>query len=106
MDGRLRGLGDVVTRGLADRLDGLAALTQNDLLVTIAGDIDRLLDADRPIRQILPLFGLDRGLVGQFVVQALEHLLARHLRGEEAERCIGDLILRIKPWARRHQGGE
>ena len=64
--------------------------------------IDRLLDARRAVGQILPGFGLDRRLIGQFVVQPLEHLLARDLGGERAHRRVGDLVLGIEPRPLRH----
>lgn len=53
-------LGDLLARRLADRLDGAPALADDDLLLTVAGDIDRLFDARRTILLIGPGLRLDR----------------------------------------------
>src|SRR5215207_2415443 len=72
-------LGDLPACRLADRLDGLAALAEHDLALALALHEHGLLDAHRAVRPLLPLVRLDRGLVGQFLVQALKNLLARDL---------------------------
>ena len=82
------------------------ALAHHDLALAFARHVDRLLDARRTVGKVLPLVGLDRHLVGQFVVQALEHFLARDFGGERAQRRVGDLVLGIEPRARLHHRGE
>ena len=69
MHRRFGDLGDLLARFGADRLQRLAALPDHDLLLAVALDIDRLLDPDRAILHLLPGFGLDRRLVGQFLMQ-------------------------------------
>src|SRR3954453_15028137 len=78
-------LGDVAAGRLADRLDGLAALAQDDLPLALALDEDRLLDAHRAVVARLPLVGLDRRAVGQLLVQPLVDLLARDLGREHPQ---------------------
>ena len=74
-----------------------AALADDDLLLAVALDEDGLLDLDRAVLLLRPALGLDRRGVGQFLVEALEELLAGDLGGELAERQVGDLVLRIEP---------
>ena len=102
----LGGFRDLAARRLADRLDGAAALADDDLLLPVARDIDRLLDARRAVLLIFPGFGLDRRLIGQFVVQPLEDFFARDLGGEHAQRRVGELIFRIEPGRGLHQRAE
>ena len=97
MHGRAMGLSDVLAGGRADRLDRAPALAEHDLAVALAGDEDRLLDAGRAVGLVLPLVGLDRRLIGQFVVQPLDQLLAGDLGGERTDRRFRDLVLRIEP---------
>ena len=106
MHARLRRLGDVVAGGLADRFDGGASLAEHDLPLALALDEDGLLDADGAVLLLHPAVGLDRGAVGQLVVQALVDFLARDLGGEEAQRGVRDLILRVKPGSGRHMRGQ
>src|SRR5581483_1567746 len=47
-------LGDLLARRLPDRLDGGAAFAEHDLALALALDIDRLLDADVALAQLLP----------------------------------------------------
>ena len=49
----------------------------------------------------LPALGLDGRVVGQFLMQPLEELLARDLGGELRSGRSRDLVLRIEPRARR-----
>src|SRR6185312_12766330 len=56
---------DFAARGFADRPDRRAALAEHDLALALALDIDRLLDAHGIAAQILPLLGLDSGVVRQ-----------------------------------------
>ena len=67
------------------------AFADDDLLVALARDVDRLLDPRRAVGLVLPRFGLDRSLIGQLVVQPLEQLLAGDFGGERAQRRVGDL---------------
>ena len=59
MDVGFRRLDNVLARGAADRLDRASALADDDLLVALAGYIDRLLDARRAVGLLLPELGLD-----------------------------------------------
>src|SRR5262245_21631590 len=95
-------VGNLFARRLADRLDGLAALAEHDLALAFALDVDRLLDANVPRAQFLPDFGFHRRVIRQFLVQPLEQLFARDLRGELADRRIRHLVGRIEPWPRRN----
>src|SRR5271165_5162968 len=88
---------DVLAGGRADRLDRAPALADDDLAVALARHEHRLLDPRRAVRQVLPAVGLDGGLIGQFVVQALDELFARDFGGERTDRPFGDLVLRIEP---------
>src|SRR6266567_4480373 len=97
---------NVAPRLGADRLDGLATLSQYDLALALALDIDRLFDPDRAVLELLPLIGLNRRLIGQLLVQAQIELLARDLRSELPQRRVGDLVLGIVPEPGRHMGGE
>src|SRR3984957_6975739 len=97
MHGRAVCFTDVFARRRADRLDGAPALAEYDLAVALAGDEDRLLDAGRPVGLVLPLIGLDGRLIGQFVVQPLDQLLAGDFGRERADRGLRDLVLRIEP---------
>src|SRR6202050_4284479 len=103
---RAMGFHDVLARRRADRLDRAAALAEHDLAVALAGDEDRLLDAGRPVGLVLPLISLDRRLIGQFVVQPLDQLLAGDLGGERTDRRLRDLVFRIEPGAGRNYRGE
>src|SRR5690606_29188672 len=67
----------LLARHLADRLDGLSALSQRDLALALALHIDDLLDADRAVLLLLPAFGFDGERVWQFVMQAQKELFAR-----------------------------
>src|SRR5215469_15629059 len=53
----------------ADLLDARAPLAQNDGALALALNVYRLLDAHRTVAALLPLVGLDRGLVGQLLMQ-------------------------------------
>src|SRR4051794_1025052 len=64
--GAFRDLGDSPAGRLADGLDGLAALAENDLALAVTPPDPGLPDADRPVWAPLPLVRLDSGLVGQF----------------------------------------
>ena len=44
-----------------------AAFADDDLLLAVALDIDRLLDARRAVLLLGPRLGLDRRLIGQFL---------------------------------------
>ena len=92
-------LGDILARRHGNRLDGLAAGAEHDALLAVAGDIDRLFDADRTVLHLFPLLGLDSGFIWQFVVDAQEQLFTRDLGGEAAHRQVGDLVFRVEPRA-------
>src|SRR6202050_2248336 len=100
---RAMGFRDVLARGRADRLDRAPALAEHDLAMALAGDEDRLLDAGRAVGQVLPAVGLDRRLIGQFVMHPLDELLAGDFGGERAHRRLRDLVLRIEPGPGRHE---
>src|SRR3954452_20620116 len=73
---------DLGPRLRADRLDRLAALAEHDLALAFALHEDRLLDAHRAVAQLLPAVRFHGRPVGQFLVQAVEQLLAGDLGGE------------------------
>src|SRR5947207_5407280 len=104
MHAALERLFEIEPRRLAEQLDGLAALAEDDLALAFTLDIDHLIDTDRSILALLPIFGLDRRSIGQFLMQPFIEFLARRLGGEKPERHVGDLILGIEPWAFRHRG--
>ena len=85
---RFSGFGDVLAGRGADGLQHLPALADDDLLVGLAGHENGLFEPRGPVRHFLPLIGLDGDVVGQFIVQALEDLLARDLGGEEASARV------------------
>ncbi len=89
-------------RQLADLLDGGAALAQDNRLLAVALDVNRLVDLHRAVRPIFPLFGFHRGGVGQLVMQTQVNLLARHFRGQQAGGNVGGLVFRIMPGAFGH----
>src|ERR1700719_5230612 len=80
----LDGRGDVLARRRSDRLDRLAALAEDDFALAFALDIDGLLDAHGAVAQLLPDFGFDRRLIGQFLVQPQKEFLAGDLSGKLA----------------------
>ncbi len=98
--------GDIDARRGSDGFDRLPAFAEHDLALAFALDIDRLLDANRAVPQLLPYLGLDRRVVGQFLVQPQIKLLPGDLGGKLAQRRVRDLILGVKPRAFRHAGGE
>src|ERR1700722_20469588 len=65
----LVGLGNLLARRRADRLQRSPALADHDFLVAVAADENRLLDPRGAVGEILPGIRLDRGLIRQFVVQ-------------------------------------
>src|ERR671913_1035016 len=73
----LQHLAELVAGAGADLLDLGAALAQHDGALALALDVDDLLDARAAVGPVLPLLGLDRGLVGQLLVELQEDLLAR-----------------------------
>src|SRR6476620_10116782 len=58
-------VGNLHARRLADRLDGLAALSEHDLALAFALDVDRLLDPNVARAQFLPDFGFHRRVIRQ-----------------------------------------
>src|SRR5665811_1755136 len=99
-------LGDFAPRRFADRLEGLPAFADHDLALALALHIDRLLNTDIAAPQFLPRLSLDRGMVGQFLVQPFEQLLARDLGRQLAHRRIRHLVGLIKPRTWWHAVGE
>src|SRR5262249_52878134 len=95
-------VGNLPACRLADRLYGLAALAEHDFALAFALDVDRLLDANIARAQFLPDFGFHRRVIRQFLVQPLEQLFARDLRGELADWRVRHLLGRIEPWPRRN----
>jgi len=63
--------------------DGGAAFAEHDLALAFALDKDRLLDTDRFVLALGPTVGLDRGLIGQFLMQ-LAKIFSRVI---SAARC-------------------
>ena len=88
-----RHLADVGAGRLADLLDGLSLGAQQDLPLTLALDIDRLLDPDRAVGKLLPVGGLDGQRIGQLVMQPEEQLLAGDFRCTLSELGVGELVL-------------
>ncbi len=99
-------LGDVRAGGHGNLLDGRALGAEHDLPLALALDIDRLLDADAAVLQLLPVGGLDRQSVGELLVQPQEQLLAGDLGGGLAQRSVGQLVLGEEPGPGRHGFGE
>src|SRR5258705_2147715 len=99
-------LGDLAASLGADRLDGLPAIAEHDLTLTLSFDEDRLLDSHRAVLALLPARSFDRRLVRQFLVQTQIELFARDLGGKLPQRRVSDLVLRIVPWPGRHLGGK
>src|SRR5262249_14796806 len=97
---------DVAPRIGADRLDALTALTEHDLTLALALDVDRLLDSSRSVLELLPDIGLDRRLIWQLLMQAQIELLARDLGRQLPQRRVGDLVGGIVPWSFRHMPGK
>src|SRR5208282_5277279 len=93
-------------RRRAYALDGLAALADDDFLLAFAGDVNSLLHPRGAVGLVLPQFGFDGGLIGQFVVQPFEQFFAGDFSGERAQGRVRNLVLGIEPGAYRHQAGE
>src|ERR1700744_6701910 len=91
MHGLVYNLGPLLARLRADRLDGGAALAEHDLALTLAFDKDRLLDADGFVLALGPAVGLDRGLIGQFLMQMAVNILSRDLRRPMSHRRVRHL---------------
>ena len=102
----LQHLAELVARAGADLLDARAALAEEDRALAVALDVDGLLDAHAAVGPVFPLVGLDRGLVGQFLVELQEDLLARDLGRQQAQRQIGRLVLGIEERAFRQRRGQ
>ena len=88
---------ELETGGFADGLDGLAAFADDDALLALALDEDRLIDPDRAVLLLFPGFGDHGRGIGQLVVQAQIELLARDLGREQARGNVGGLVRRIEP---------
>src|SRR6185437_6789579 len=58
-------------------------------------------DASRAVGPVRPGVGLDGRLIGQFVVQPLDQLLAGDLGRKRSDRRFRDLVLRVEPRTRR-----
>jgi len=101
VNGRLEDLDQLLAGLGTDRLDGLTTSAQNDLLVRIAGDVDYLVDAIGAVLLDGELLSLDRGVVGDFFVNAEKQFLARHLRGGDRQCQVGELILGEMPGPER-----
>ncbi len=86
----------------ADRLDAAALVAEHDRALPRPADIDHLVDARAAVGALLPGLGLDRGRIGQFVVQLQKHLLAGHFSRQPAFRRVGQLVLGKQPWPGRH----
>ena len=77
-------------------------MTQHDALVAVAQHIDQLVDPGRAIGAVFPFLGLDRQLIGQFLMQPQRQLFAGNLSRDQPHRRIGQLILGVKPGPGRH----
>ena len=60
---------ELLARHFAYQLDRGAALAEHDGFLAVTLDVDRLVDLDRTVLAFLPFLGLDRGGVGQLVMQ-------------------------------------
>ena len=85
----LKHLAELVAGAGADLLDLRAALAERNGALALALDVDDLLDARAAVGPVFPLLGLDRGLVGQFLVKLQKDLLARDLGRQQAQRQVG-----------------
>src|SRR6202048_2960555 len=100
MHGRLNYFGYLATSLRSDRLDCLAGLPKHDLSLALAFNIYGLLDAHRPIRALLPLIGLHRRAIGQFLVKLRIKVLPGDFRRKVAQWGVCDLVIGIMPGAR------
>src|SRR4029078_9740667 len=95
MHGLPQYLGDLLARIRADRLDGGAALAEDDFALALAFDKDGLLDADRLVPALGPAVRLDGGLIRQFLVEWPIDLLPRDLGRQMPHRRIRHLVLGV-----------
>ena len=106
MNGTFQHLAQLVARTRADLLYACPTLAQEYGALSVALNVNGLLHPHAAVGSILPLVGLDRSLVGKFLVQLEKHLLARDFGCEQTQRQIGGLILGYyldewlgtKPW--------
>src|SRR5487761_1159152 len=62
----------------ADTLDLMPAATKHERLLTVARDMDDLVDAHAVVRAFLPFFRLDRRRIRQLLMKLNEDLFARN----------------------------
>ncbi len=80
-------------------LSRASALADHDRLLAVALDQDLLVDDGRAVLAVLPGLGLDRGRIGQLLVELVDDLLARQLGGDHPVGGVGDFVLGVKPRA-------
>ncbi len=91
------------SRCLANRLDRLSGFADYDRFLAFALHENGLIDANRSVLLVLPVFGDHRRRIGQLIMQAQIKLFACYFCGKQSRRNIGSLILRIEKRPFRHQ---
>src|SRR4029079_19612956 len=94
---------EVLARGGADFLDHLAAAADDDRLLRLAIDDDRAVQPQNRLRprRLLEAGDDQRARERELGVRELEQFLPHDLGGKEALRLIGEVILRVEPFAFR-----
>src|SRR5690606_197598 len=102
----LQDLADLLARRLPDGADRAALMAEHELLLAVALHIDHLLDTNRAVLHLFPLFRRHMRRIGKLLMEPQIKLLARDLGGQLAYRQIRNLILRIVPRPLRQSGCE
>ena len=93
---------ELVPRRLAQCLELLTLLADQDGLLAIAQDVDGLVDPHlAAVRRLGPALSLDRDAVGQLLVQSVEDLLSGDLGGEGPIGEIRELVFGEQPGSPR-----
>src|SRR5690606_22218233 len=95
----------VETGFLADFLHALAAVTDDDLLLTFTLYQDQGMDMQH-LAFLLELFDLDRDLIGNLGTELTHDLLAHQFGGKKARTAVGQLIFGIEMLALGQQPGD
>ena len=69
--------------------------------MTVAHDIDDLVDLGSTVFALFPIFRLDGHLVGQFLMQSQGQLFARHLCRDHPHGEVSNLVFGVEPRALR-----
>src|SRR3546814_6959263 len=80
-------------RGLAALLDPLAALAEHDGALAVPCDKELLVDGGEAVAPLLLVFGLQRRIIGQLLVELELELPARDLVRKQAGGDDGPMIL-------------